>query len=154
MKKKIFLRFLFGIPVGITIGTIIGIVFSVFFGEGFYQPCTPTLLQSFNSQLSAFIFQTILCGIIGGIYSASSVIWKKEEWSLMRQTLAYFLINSCSMILIAYVLGWMDRSFAGFLSYMIIFVIIFVVIWIVFYLSFKISIDKINKKIRDGNKNF
>ena len=41
MKKKVFMRGLFGIPVGITISYLITVLTSLIFGDGYYYPCVP-----------------------------------------------------------------------------------------------------------------
>lgn len=147
MKKKVFMRGLFGIPVGITICYLITVLTSLIFGDGYYYPCVPVFAERVGSEIQAVMIQTALSALLGFAYAAGSVIWELENWSIAKQTLVYFLIASLSMFPIAYVANWMEHSLAGFLSYFGIFCVIFVTIWMTQYLGWKRKINKINRKI-------
>ncbi len=47
-----------------------------------------------GSEINAVILQTVLSGMIGTVFSASSVIWEIEYWSITKQTTIYFFITS------------------------------------------------------------
>ena len=91
--------------------------------------------------------QTVLCGLVGMVYAAGSVVWEVDRWSLAGQTAAYFLITLGSVLPVAYAAYWMERSVAGVLSYVAIFCAIFAGIWISQYLGWRAKINRINKKI-------
>ena len=91
--------------------------------------------------------QTVLCGLVGMVYAAGSVVWEVDRWSLAGQTAAYFLITLGSVLPVAYAAYWMERSVAGVLSYVAIFCAIFAGIWIFQYLGWCAKINRINKKI-------
>ena len=76
MKKKIIKRSLLGFPLGITMGYLITILISLGWANGYYSPCVPELISLMGNEINAVIFQTILCGILGVGFAASSVIWK------------------------------------------------------------------------------
>ncbi len=85
--------------------------------------------------------------ILGIGFSASSVIWKIEDWSIVKQTGIYFVIVSAIMMPIAYFTHWMEHSIAGLLSYIVIFVFIFIIIWIIEYVIWKYNVNKINENL-------
>jgi len=145
--KKVFQRGLLGFPLGVFIGYVITIVISLFFADGYYSPCVPTLVDEFGSEIGAVIFQTLLCGLMGVSFSAASLIWDKENWSILKQTAIYFLITSITILPIAYVTHWMEHSVSGFLVYVGIFTAVFVFIWGIQYCIWKQKIKAINKKI-------
>ena len=116
MKKKIILRLALGFPIGVTIGQIISIVISLIWAKGNYAPCVPELAVAMGNEINAIILQTILCGLLGMGFAASSVIWEVEHWGITKQTGIYFLIVSIIMMPIAYFTYWMEHSIAGFLS--------------------------------------
>lgn len=147
MKKKAILRGLLGFPLGIAIGYVITIVISLFVGEGYYSPSVPSLIDEIGSEIGAVVFQAILCGLLGASFSAASVIWEVERWSIVKQTGIYFLILSITLLPIAYFTHWMERSVFGFLFYFGVFVVIFIVIWVVQYFIWKNKIKGINQKI-------
>lgn len=148
MKKKILLRGALGFPLGIAIGYIITIFISMRWGQGYYAPCVPELITVTGSEINAVILQTVLCGLLGISFGASSVIWEMESWSIVKQTGIYFLIAAVIMLPIAYTAYWMEHSMKGFLSYFGIFAAIFVFIWLIQYLINKNTVKKMNSKLK------
>lgn len=147
MKKKVFQRGLLGFPLGVFIGYIITILISLFAADGYYSPCVPALVDQFSSEISAVVFQTVLCGLLGVSFGAASVIWEKDNWSILKQTGIYFLVVSITMLPIAYFTHWMEHSISGVFVYIGIFVAIFVFMWAVQYFIWKDKIKSINKKM-------
>ena len=92
MKKKIIKRSLLGFPLGITMGHLITILISLGWANGYYSPCVPELISIMGNEINAVILQTILCGILGVGFAASSVIWEMDSWSIVKQTGIYFSI--------------------------------------------------------------
>lgn len=144
LKKKIIQRGLFGLPTGIALGYVITIIISACYGDGFFYPVTPELIDATGNELNAVILQTVLCAIMGAGFAAASVIWEIDTWSLARQSGVYFLIISFIMLPIAYAANWMTHSVAGVLSYAGIFVGIFIAVWLSQYLLWKRRIKKMN----------
>ncbi len=147
MKKQVILRALLGFPIGIAIGYIITIIISLIFAQGYYSPCVPDLVETMGSEIGAVILQSILCGLLGSSFAATSVIWEIDKLSIAKQTGVYFLINSVVMMPIAYFTNWMEHSLVGFIMYFSIFIAIFFVVWIVQYFIWKDKIRKMNLKI-------
>ena len=142
MKKEIIRRGVIGFIAGISIGYVTSILVSLLIGEGTYQPCVPDFVEAMGSEINAVIIQTILSGLLGSSFAASSIIWDIDSWSLVKQTGLYFLMNSIMMFPIAYFLYWMDHSIRGFFSYFMIFIVIFIIIWMVGYLKAKYNVKK------------
>lgn len=147
MKKKAFLRGLLGFPLGIAIGHVLSVLGSLIFGDGTFQPCTPDLIAMAGNEINAVILQTLLCGIVGTSFAASSVLWEQENWSIAKQTGFYFLINAVIMLPTAYFLNWMEHSLLGFLIYFGIFTLYFAAIWMIQYLVWKRTLKKMNDKL-------
>lgn len=147
MSKKIILRSLLGFPIGITIGYLITIFTSLIYADGYYAPCVPALVSMAGNEIYAVMLQALLCGVLGTGFSASSVIWEIEHWSILKQTGIYFLITSIVMMPIAYCLFWMEHSLAGFLIYFGIFVLIFVIVWIIQFIIGKHIVRQMNENL-------
>lgn len=147
MKKKIINRSLLGFPLGIAVGYLITILISLGWANGYYLPCVPELTSIMGNEINAVIFQTILCGILGVGFAASSVIWEIDSWSIVKQTGIYFSIISAIMLPIAYFAYWMEHSAVGLLIYFGIFVLIFVVIWIIHFGVGRYNVKKMNEKL-------
>lgn len=148
MKKKVLLRGVFGFPLGIAIGYVITILISLKWGQGYYSPCVPELIDCMGSEINAVIVQTVLCGLLGAAFGASSIIWEIDSWSIVKQTGVYFTITSIVMLPFAYVMFWMEHSVKGFLSYFGIFAAIFIFIWLIQYLIGKYTVTKMNSKLK------
>ncbi len=147
MKKGIFARIFAGLFGGIAISYIITIGVSVAIGDGVFYPCVPSLAQRFQNELTAVIVQTILSAFLGAGFAAASLVWEKDEWSLLKQTGIYFAIITVIMMTVAYICEWMEHSVRGVLIYFGIFFAIFVVVWVIQYVSWKIRISKIKDKL-------
>ena len=148
MKKKIITRLLLGVPTGIALGHVISIVMSWGWGDGAYCPCMPQSAAQAGSEIGAVALQAALCGLIGAGFSAGSLIWEVERWSLVRQTITHFLLSSLIMLPIAYFTYWMEHSLWGFLRYFGIFTGIFAGIWLSQYLSIRRQVAKMNEKLQ------
>ena len=147
MKKKIFLRGIFGFPVGIAIGYLITIIISAIWANGYYSPCVPELISTTGSEINAVILQALLSGLLG----TSSVIWEMENWSIVKQTGIYFGIVSLIMLPTAYFLYWMEHSAVGFLSYFGISAFIFIIIWIIQFFTSRRIVKRLNENLYKTN---
>ncbi len=150
MRRKIVLRSILGFPIGITIGHLISIFISLGWANGYYTPCVPELISLMGNEINAVVLQTLLCGLLGTGFAASSVIWEIENWSIIKQTGIYFIINSAIMLPIAYFSYWMEHSVAGFFSYFGIFVLIFAFVWIIEFVIGKHIVKKMNKNLENA----
>lgn len=150
MKKKILYRGLLGFPLGVFLGYVITIAISVVKGGGFYAPCAPELTIRIGSEIGAVALQAALCGLLGSACAMSSVIFEMERWGITKQTALHFLAISLSMLPIAYVSNWMERTFLGVLSYFAVFAGVYVVIWLVQYTVWRLQVKKINRKIHEN----
>lgn len=153
MIKKIIARAALGLPIGISIGCIITLVLSLLISDGYYHPCVPEFIAVMENELNAVILQTVLCGLLGAGFSASSVIWSIEHWSIAKQTGIYFAVISLIMLPIAYLTYWMEHSLIGFISYFGIFILIFAFIWIVEFIIIKHNIKKMNENLHNSKEN-
>ncbi len=155
MKKEIVFRSILGFPIGIAIGYLITIFISLIWANGYYSPCVPELISTMGNEINAVILQALLCGLLGSGFAASSVIWQIENWSIMKQTVIYFMIISVVMLPIAYFSYWMEHSITGFFSYFGIFALIFVFIWMIQFSIAKHNVRKMNENLHHtkGNRN-
>lgn len=149
MKKQFFLRGAFGIPLGIAIGNLISIGTSLGWAGGYYSPCVPELVTAMGSEINAVILQTLLCGLLGASFAATSVIWNIDRWGIGFQTCVYFGINAAVMMLIAYSTYWMEHSFKGLLSYFMIFILIFIIIWLIQFFIVRRIVKQMNENLKN-----
>lgn len=154
-KKELVKRLLTGFPAGIAIGYVMTIFVSLCIGEGRYSPCVPAFAEMMGNELAAVILQTVLTGVMGAGYSASSVIWQMD-WSLFKQTAVYFGVVAVLLLPVAYITHWMQHSFIGVLLYVATFIVIFAVIWGIVYAANKRKVKAMNASLQqtkqEGNR--
>ena len=127
MKKAIISRALMGFPAGIAVGQCISLLVSAILGKGTFEACVPSFVAA---------------------SAASSVVWA-ADWSLLKRTVASFLLQTLSMLPVAYVTGWMEHTVKGFLLYFAVFTLIFALIWLCQYLAWKRRVKKLNEKVHN-----
>lgn len=148
MKKRIIIRSLFGMPLGIAISTIITVLISLVNNDGTYYAVVPDLIEDCGNELNAVMLQTILSMIYGAAWAGASVIWEKDEWSILRQSATHLVITMSATFPIAYFTRWMDHTLEGMIIYVAIFLLIYVSIWISQYKTMKKRVDMINMRIK------
>lgn len=152
MNKKTIFRGFLGFPLGVFISYTITIIISLIFANGYYSPVVPSLIKQCGNEINAVIIQFVLSGIFGSICCASSVVWERDEWSILKQSFIHFIIISFTLFPIAYLTHWMEHSIIGTITYFAIFIFIYIVIWIIKYNIWKYRVNQINKKIQNKNK--
>jgi len=151
MKKELFSRIVFGLLGGVVISYFITIGISLAIGDGSYYSCVPSLVERFGNEITAVIVQTVSSAVLGAGFAGSSLIWEKDEWSLLKQTSIYFGIVSALMMTVAYICEWMEHTIEGVLSYFAVFFAIFIVVWVIQYFIWKVRILKIKESIPKNN---
>ena len=151
MKKKVLLRCLLGAPVGLAIGAIVTIIISLTVGDGVYYPVVPKLITDCGNEMNAVLLQAVCSLIYGAAWGGASVIWEKENWSILRQTVTHLIVCSISTFPIAYFMYWMKHSVSGILLYFSIFFAIYLIIWLSQYTTMKKRIKQMNEKVEKNN---
>ena len=151
MKKELVSRIVGGLLGGIVICYLITIGISISLGDGNFYPCVPSLVKRFGNEITAVIVQTILSALLGAGFAGGSLIWEKDDWSILKQTSIYFAIVTVLMMTVAYVCEWMEHSVKGVLCCFAIFFAIFIIVWLIQFVIWKRRISKINSKITYKN---
>ncbi len=143
--KKAWKRVPLGMIIGLTISTVITILNSLG-GDGQYQAVVPALIEDCGSEINAVVAQALCSLLYGGIIGAASVIWE-TDWSLTKMTVVHLLVISLTMLPIAYLMRWMNRTVRGVLLYIVFFLVLYAVIWIISYRRTQRQLREINKKL-------
>lgn len=152
MKKKLFLRCLIGAPIGLALSTIITIIISLTVNDGTFYPVVPELVSDCGNEINAVILQSVCSLLYGAVWASASLVWEKESWSILRQTVTHLIVCSLATFPIAYLMRWMDHTTAGILTYFSIFFGAYLIIWLSQYSAMKKKIMQINDKVRDNDK--
>ncbi len=147
MKKQLVLLCLTGALAGVFITVIISIVISFLIGDGGYYPVSPQLEATLGSTFRAVVVQTVTAAFYGAVWGGASLIWKRERWSLLRQTVTHLCLMLIVTLPVAWGLGWMGRSLAEASVYAGIFLAIYAIIWGSSFLAMHRHIKEINRKL-------
>ena len=149
MIKLALRRGFIGLPWGIAIAQIIALAVSIAAGTGEYYLVPPETAEYMGSELAAVTLQTCLCALLGFIWGMLSVIWQIETWSLLKQSLVFFVLGMTATLATEYFCGWIDLNWLSLLRFIGIFSAIFVVIWIALYKFICTKIRKMNDALKD-----
>ncbi|MEG0601386.1 MULTISPECIES: DUF3021 domain-containing protein [Vagococcus] len=140
--------------VGISSGTFIGLITSFIIswrvGEGKFYPSTPLFMSKFNTELEALGWSIVLWSVIGIMFSFASLIYKKDNWSILKQASIHFSCTYLGLLLLNVLLNWFEYSLTDMMRYTIIFIGIYVSMVVLSMLKVKLSVNEINKKLNDG----
>lgn len=148
MKKKLFRYCMLGFLIGEFYNLLVPLCISVGMGDGLFYPVTPALIEQAGTELNAVLLQFFLSGAMGIAVGAISLVWKQENWSLLKQTGLYFAGLCCALFPAAYFSYWMEHSMKGVLRYIGIFLLVFVCIWLARYLFWKKRVSRINQELQ------
>jgi hypothetical protein len=149
MKRQILLRSLLGAPLGLAISTAMAIIVSLIIGDGKFYAVVPDLVADCGNEVNAIILQSICSLLYGSAWGGASVIWEKENWSLLRQSASHLIIVSLATFPVAYFTRWMPHSLSGILLYFGIFFAIYFVIWFTQVFFMRKRIAQLNAKIQE-----
>lgn len=150
MKKETIVRIALGAPIGLTISYLITIVISLIIGDGNYHGVVPSLVEATGGELNAIIVQAVASLIYGAGWGGASVIFQRDDWSILRQTITHFLVTSLVTFPIAYFMHWMHHSLMGVVRYFGIFIVVYAIVWAALYSAAKRNVDQINAKVKQN----
>jgi len=151
MKKKVLQRCLLGAPIGLAVSVIITIIISLAVGGGVYYAVVPELIADCGNEINAVLLQAVCSLLYGAAWGGASVIWEKENWSILRQTVTHLIVCSIATFPIAYFMYWMEHSVSGVLLYFGIFFAIYLIIWLSQYSAMKKRVQQMNEKLKENN---
>lgn len=148
MLKTIIKRILFGFATGVFIGETILILESLSAGTGSFYPVSPYLIKNAGSDLAAVIIQYFCTGIMGATFSASSIIFELDNWSLLKQTVIHFILTSVLMYIIGFICGWYPHNVVNTLIWFGMFIVVYIIFWLSFFLYYKKKTREINESLK------
>ena len=145
--RKVIHHLSFGIFSGTFIGLMISFVISWRVGLGKYYPGTPTFMAQFDTELEALGWSIILWSVIGLMFSLASLIYEKDNWSILKQMSIHFISTYIGLLSLNLMLNWFSYTLRDWLEFTIIFIIIYATIAFISMMRVKLSLDKINEKL-------
>lgn len=122
-------------------------------GLGFAALITFAILTIFTVQNVevpvSIIWKNMFGSMILGIYfGTASLIFDKENWSPLRQTIVHFVISISTWCPLALYMGWLPMEMGPIISGIGLFMIIYLIFWYGAYLYFKKMEMDMNRSIR------
>ena len=147
MLNKIIKRAIMGFVYGVFIGQTILILESLNAGTGSFCPVSEYLVQHASSTLAAVIIQYFVTGLIGISFSASTVIFEIDKWSITAQTALHFVITFAVMLFAGFVCGWFPHTLVSTLIWFGVFIVVYVIFWISFSSYYKKKVQNVTVKV-------
>lgn len=148
MRKKLWTRCLLGAPLGLALSCAITIGISLTIGDGTYYAVAPALIADCGSELNAVVWQAVCSLLYGAALAGATLVWEKENWSLLRQTVTHLCVCSAAVFPIAWLMRWMGRDVAGALAYFGAFFGAYLLIWLIVYALTKRRVRQMNARVR------
>lgn len=137
-KKETLKRALLGVPLGIAIGTTITLIIAVIMKGD---------MGSAHDSLAYYTRGYFISALIGAVFGAASVIWDVEEWSLLRQTITYFILTIVTHLSCALAARWIPFELFAILMYIGIYIVLFAIIFVIVYSVQKKRVEQVNKAL-------
>ncbi|MGX4687052.1 DUF3021 domain-containing protein [Vagococcus sp. JNUCC 83] len=147
MIKKIATHAIKGFPLGISIGLVISIIISYMIGLTIYSPAPPQFINKFTSSLNAMVVSVIIWGLIGVLFSTTSLIFSETDWSITKMTVVHFFLSYVFFAPLSIIAGWLSVSLLNLVTFTVIYLLIYIIYWLVWMLQAKKGIEKINSKL-------
>ena len=149
--KTALARGITGFAYGTTINLIIGVVLMYLVDKLDFIPVLPEFAARFPSGTVAFAIQCLLIGITSMAFGAGSVIFEIAHWSLIKQSVVYFIVTTAVWMPVAVVCWGLGKYRITFLSVSVSYLIGYIISWNVQYKICKKNISEINKKLQELN---
>jgi len=133
-----------GSAIGVLASHLIPLFMSLLAAEGVFQPVSSSLLQYLGNELQAVLFQSGVFCLAGFLMGLESLIWEKECWSLLRQTMVHSGLSLCTLLPAFFVCGWIESA-AAFLLWLGIFLAIYLFVWCACYLAGLRTVRELNR---------
>ncbi len=141
MFKRIITRFINGFCYSIAITTVIQGIQMISIKD---TPMLPEFAARFESQVTAFVVQLILIGIMSGITSAGTVVFELKRIGLLVQSLLFLFIILGSWIPVACIAWGFYKYVISMVITTISIIVTYSICWIIMYRICRRDINEIN----------
>lgn len=153
MLKKAITRgissFLYAVAVNVILGAVL--IFAV--NKPDFLPVLPEFADRFNSSVQAMLVQWLLIGLTSASFGFWSILMELERWSLLLQSVVYFILTTIVWVPVAVVCWGLGRYVQTFLGVVLSYLIAYTVSWTVQYRSCKQSVKQINQRLKELEQN-
>lgn len=150
MKKKVVVRSIMGAPIGVMISVIAAVFISYAIGDGNFHFVSSELIEDCGNEVNAAFCQLLTVMIYGGAFGGLSVIWERDDWSIFKQAISYYVLSVLITLAAIFLLHWVNSDFWSLLIYFIIFTVIYLFVFVCKYLFMKATVKKFNFKVNEN----
>lgn len=143
--SKVLVNTLVGVLIGIGIGYMMNVGMCA--STGHYMAGVPELVSKVGD-LRAAQMLLFYSGLIGAVFGGMRFVWEREDWSLLKRTAIYFVVNLSVMLFSAYQMCWIGNSVWSLVVFIAMFVAIFIVCWFIFHAIAKKRIQELNAGLK------
>lgn len=133
MMKTLSARLLFGLGFG---------SFIIFSFVSYYK------FQQVNVGVDDIWLQMVGALVVGMYFGVASLIFDKESWSPLKQTIIHFFLSVIVFFPIILFAGWIPLAASPMLICLAMFIVIYVVIWCLMYLYHRNQLKQLNNDLR------
>lgn len=127
---------------GFLLGILVGNLISIFSGWP-DALVTEMLLQKAGGLCAAFLWQTVLSGVLGAVSFAGMSLYEIESWSLLRIAVVHYLLIEAVYTPVAFALGWRD-SLSGMLLWLLFSAVVYLIIFLIMCAVYRRQVQELN----------
>jgi hypothetical protein len=147
MLKNALVRGIHSFMYATAINVVIALIMIAIVNKPDFLPLVPDYAARFESGITAFLLQTVLIGMTSAAFGAGSVILEIERWSLLKQSIIYFILTAAIWVPVSIFCWCINKYTTAFISIICSYIISYVITWIIQYTLCKKSVTKINQKL-------
>ncbi len=152
MLKKALIRGMSSFMYATAINVVLALIIVVIVNEPDFVPLVPDYAAHFESEIIALLLQIVLIGLSSASFGAGSVLLEIERWSLLKQSIVYFIITTIVWVPVSVFCWGIDRYPTAFISFVISYVASYIITWSIQLTLCKKSVAKINEKLIQLNE--
>ncbi len=107
----------------------------------------PEYAAHFENPFMALMVQTLLCGLIGFVFGACSVIMDIAKWSMVRQAVVHFVLTACVWVPVSIFCWGLGRYWISFICVFLGMLFTYTVTWTCQILVCRKEVARINEQL-------
>lgn len=152
--KKVIVRGTTSFANAVAINILLALVLMKVVDKPGFVPMLPEYAERFSSDMEAFIVQCLLIGLTSMAFGAGSVIFEIARWSLVKQSIIYFIITTSVWVPVAVYCWGLGTYKNVFYSVMASYLVGYIISWSVQYKICKKEICDINQRLQQLNTEY
>ena len=153
MLKNALNRGVHGFIYAIATNVILALIIMILVNKPGFVPLVPDYAAHFDSEIVALLLQIVLIGLTSAAFGAGSVILEIERWSLLKQSIVYFIVTTAIWIPVSIFCWGVDKYKPAFISIICSYAASYIITWVIQFSLCKKSVASINQKLLQMNEN-